>query len=436
MRQLTLAIAGAGARAQQHVDTIACLPEHYRITAVSDARRDRAEAMAARCGAAAFADPVRMLDEAQPDALFVIVPPDGHHPLAVAAAERGIHVLCEVPISITLPLADLMIDACKRARVVLEICENVPRKPAERLKYEVVRRGLLGTIVLARLWYASGAYHGISAVRRLLPGRAARAWGFRRTLPGVSQTDFTGLIQDTQDWEFGHFAWSAGDSDGVQTATLLYEQPPRPGARNSWEIVGTHGRITDNDVHLLKELPDWRRREVTYPIKYETAPIPGRDGAERLVRAWIETDPPVVWETPDAAWPVPSGQDDVARASQLLTFHRAVTKGTPPEYGAHEARTDLELLLALRESARHGSAPVDLPLRAVTDHERALHEEYRLTYGHDPLAGPAQTATALYPRGGITHGVTHERIGEIVSGAATGASGVGAGASGSTGKGA
>jgi hypothetical protein len=48
---------------------------------------------------------------------------------------------------------------------------------------------------------------------------------------------------------------------------------------------------------------------------------------------------------------------------------------------------------------------VELPLREVTTHERALHEQYRRTYGHDPIDQWREALTGLYPRGGITHGV-------------------------------
>jgi predicted dehydrogenase len=418
MRQLRIAVVGSGVRAQDHLETLAQLPEHYQLVAISDVQRRRAADAAERRGIPAYTNPLKMLDESRPDVLFVIIPPDGHHPITVAAAQRGVHVLCETPISITLSLADLMIDACQRAGVVLEVCENLPRMPRERLKQEIVRSGLIGAVNLVRLQYCTGSYHGIGGVRKVLPGQALRVWGFRRMMPAAPQKEFNGLIQDTQDWESAYFAF--GDhSRGQEIATLLYEQPPRPGERNSWEIVGTRGRITDDHVHLREDTADGGWREVTYPISYVTQRrlvtpwgIPATV-TETLVRAVVSTNPPVVWENPDAALGLPFDEDKAARANQLLTFHRAVTEGSPPEYGAAEARTDIELLLALRESARKGSVPVDLPLREPTSHEQALHDEYRLTYGRDPFAPLQETATAFYPRGGISHGVTHERIAEI-----------------------
>ncbi|HEY8746073.1 MAG TPA: hypothetical protein VIU62_23530, partial [Chloroflexota bacterium] len=67
---------------------------------------------------------------------------------------------------------------------------------------------------------------------------------------------------------------------------------------------------------------------------------------------------------------------------------------------------DLELLIALRESARRGSTAVTLPLVAETEHERTLHASYRQTYGHDPVTQWREAIGQLYPRGGITHGIT------------------------------
>ncbi len=210
---LRIAVAGAGARAQDHLAAIGRLSRHWQLAGVSDVRADRAQAAGAQFGAPAFADPIALLEETRPDALFIVVPPDGHHPLAIAAAERGVHVITEVPISITLPLADLMIDACRVHGVVLEVAENAVRRPVERLRQEVVRRGLLGPPTVARMTYTSGSYHGIGAVCAALgevgETLPAQAWGWRHDLPMPPNVDFTGLEKRTHDWEFGVFRWSA-----------------------------------------------------------------------------------------------------------------------------------------------------------------------------------------------------------------------------------
>jgi predicted dehydrogenase len=126
---LRVAVIGAGARAQDHLAAIARMPQYWQLSGVCDARPDRAQAASEQHGVPAFGDPLQLLSDTRADAVLVIVPPDGHHPLVLAAAERGVHVMTEVPISISLPLADLMIEACRRSHVVLEVAENVWRRP-------------------------------------------------------------------------------------------------------------------------------------------------------------------------------------------------------------------------------------------------------------------------------------------------------------------
>jgi hypothetical protein len=116
----------------------------------------------------------------------------------------------------------------------------------------------------------------------------------------------------------------------------------------------------------------------------------------------------VVWENPLLGrWtPVEKGRPgDLSAAWQLVSFYESIVEKKPAWYGAAAGRRDIELLIALRDSARHGSLSVDLPLRETTAHEEALHEQYRHTYGHDPVHEWREALTKLYPRGGITHGV-------------------------------
>src|SRR5262245_26663557 len=119
MEILKIAVAGAGRRAQSHLNAIRRLSDHYQLVAVCDVDPARAEEVAGRFGAAAFSHPLKMLDEARPDLVEVIVPPEGHHLLACAAAERGVHVISETPFAITLPCVDAMIRAAREHRVKL-----------------------------------------------------------------------------------------------------------------------------------------------------------------------------------------------------------------------------------------------------------------------------------------------------------------------------
>ncbi|MFQ6031465.1 MAG: Gfo/Idh/MocA family oxidoreductase [Candidatus Zixiibacteriota bacterium] len=88
--------------------------------------------------------------------------------------------------------------------------------------------------------------------------------------------------------------------------------------------------------------------------------------------------------------------DDVARAAAHYSIYRAVVEDIEPEYGAVSARKDMEILIAIRESARKGSLPIELPLTEITEYERGIHESYRSRYGHNPLEVGRKEALTAY----------------------------------------
>jgi hypothetical protein len=257
--------------------------------------------------------------------------------------------------------------------------------------------------------YTSGAYHGVGAICAAL-GEVGetlpeRAWGWRHDLPALPSIDFTGLEKRTHDWELGVFRWPSSGSDDPGL-TLTYEQPPRPGGRNAWEVNGPQGRTAGEEVSLLSSA-DGKISERRYTMQRETETVNGVEVLARMVLPVEGPGGPVVWENPYASLGIPATapDNDLVDTAQLLDFYHSVVDGAPTAYGVQRARRDLELLMAVRDSARHGSAPVDLPLREITDHERALHATYHETYGHDPVTEWREAFGQLYPRGGITHGV-------------------------------
>lgn len=272
--------------------------------------------------------------------------------------------------------------------------------PAGPLRMAVAGAGTRAQVHLAAI-AALPAYWRLAGVCDVQP---ERAWGWRHDVPTVPQVDFTGLERTTHDWECGVFRWSRDAATGHPGPTLIYEQPPRPGVRNHWEVVGPRGRSAGEEV-LLVEPSGGRPIERRYTIAQETTVV---GGVEVLARAVLPVDPPIVWENPLLGKWSPSDEGhggELTAAQQLVDFYHAVVDGAPPAYGAATARRDIELLIAVRESARKGSMPIALPLLEPTEHEQSLHEQYRQTYGHDPVTEWREALSQLYPRGGITHGV-------------------------------
>ena len=371
MKRLRIAVVGTGGRAKAHLSTIPKLGSIYQLVGVCDIDGDRAADTAQRMSVSGYTDIETLIEMESPEVILITVGPDGHHVITEIAASYGVHVITETPISTTLPCADRMIDAAARYSVKLEVAENVWRWPHERLKRKIVDAGLIGEITHVHLWYISGSYHGMNAIRTLVGSEAVRVVGHAKEIDGSS-------------WEVGIVEFENGVS-------LVYEFPTRRRS-NYWEIDGTKGAIVGNELLLYRETG-----AETYPIQTVMTKV---DGVTVVDHARVDTDPPVIWQNPLKAFGL-ADADDVARGAGLHSIYRAIVEGVEPEYGAVNGRTDQEILIAIRESARNGGKPIDLPLTEITGHEENLHWEYHARYGVDPFDPIERQKSILFPQRGV-----------------------------------
>ena len=386
MRILRIAVVGVGAyetsRARAYLAAIKKLADRYLLCALSDYSQQSLYAAGGRFGVKAlYTDVEEMISEEEPDVVFVLVPTDGQSVMALTAARHKCHILTEIPYAITLPVGDAVAEACLENRVKWEVAENVWLWPHERLKREIVKAGFLGKITHARLWYTSGSYHGFNAVHMILRREAKRVLGYAQLVEAPPYTSYGGTKEETSWWESGIIEFEGG-------VVCLYEKPPWPGVRRShWEIEGTQGYLTGNgvkdDLVLYKD-----GGQIRYPFQdlYEEI-----DGEQVLAGVRVDTEPPIIWQNPFKQYRF-SQFDDVAKASILCSLHRAVTENAEPEYGAANARRDMEIWIVIRESAQRGNIWVSLPLNGMTGLERRVHEVYISRYGHDPIK---ETASLL-----------------------------------------
>lgn len=371
MKRLKIAVVGTGGRAGAHLSTLPKLESIYQLVGVCDIDKIRATEVAQRLSVSGYTDIETLIERESPDLILITVPPDGHHVITEIAASHGVHVITETPISTTLPCADRMIDAAARYGVKLEVAENVWRWPHERLKRKIVDAGLIGEITHAHLWYTSGSYHGMNAIRTLVQSEAVRVVGHAK--------------------EIGSSSWEVGVVEFENGVSLVYELPTRRRG-NYWEIDGIEGAIIGNELLLYRD-----GRTETYPIQTVTMEV---DGVSVVDHARVDTDPPIIWDNPLKVFGLENA-DDVARGAELYSIYRAIVEGVEPEYGALNGRTDQEILIAIRESARNGGEPIDLPLTEITGHEENLHREYRERYGVDPFDPIEKQKSILFPQRGV-----------------------------------
>ena len=376
MKKLRIAVIGVGsmpeARSTGHLDVIARLSDKYEFCACCDIDRKRLKEAGERYAVKAlYTDLDDMLRQEKPDVAYRLTPTDSTTMVCIKVAEAGVHLINEIPIATTLPQADAIIDACKRNGVKLEVAENVWVWPQEKLKQKIVRQGLLGKITHARLKYPCGSYHGFNAVRMILGTEPKRVMGYAGEVDVQPQKSYGGSPMNKTFFEVGVVEFP----DNV---CCTYELPPKGRQwRKNWDIEGTDGQIYGDTLMLVD-----RSAETEYPIRsiYERI-----DGEQILKEVRVDTSPPVIWENPYKSYRI-SDADGVAKAAILDSMYRAVTEDTEPAYGGENARRDLEIWIAVRESALQGNKWIELPLTEFTEIERRLTEAFRERYGCDPVA--------------------------------------------------
>jgi len=276
--------------------------------------------------------------------------------------------------------------------VKLEVCEQVWLWAKEQLKRKIIAAGLIGEMAHARAYYTNKAdYHGINAARVLIGSPARRVLGYTQEVAVAPfEERMGGAIRRQDRWDHAVIEFEGG-------LTCLFSSPPRARLSARWDVEGSLGQLFGDEL-CIGSLSEFRR----YPFVQENTTVNGKQVLDHIR---VDTDPPVVFENPYRAYGAEDG-DELARMQLLLGMHRAITEGGEPEYGAENACRDLEILLAMRESARRGNTWVNLPLTEETELEQRIEAEFRRLYGHDPRASEA-LAGVNFPAGGARYTVAN-----------------------------
>lgn len=390
MEVLKLAVVGTGGRAGAHLATIPKLRDRFRLVSVCDLDPERAGNAGVQHGVPSYTDAVKLLDESKPDVILIATPPEGHHVLVRHAAERGVHAISETPMSFSLACANQMLEDAKQFRTLLEVSENVRRWPLERFKRVVVDSGVLGIVTQIHCWYASGGYHGISAVRNLAVDPARNVIGHGQNVQTGSGYWFDPFLRRSvgedprtptappnpapgsrvATWELGVVTFENG-------VIAVYQYPIARVRGNHWEVYATEGEIIAGEFYRYE---GGSRK----PLPVETI-FTEVEGVRTIAAIRLTVDgQEVLWENPLRNYPL-SDADEIARADGMVSIHRAATEGAELDYGGIGGYRDLEIMIGTRESALRGNAPVSLPIALPISYDRIQHARFEERYGHHPL---------------------------------------------------
>jgi predicted dehydrogenase len=141
------------------------------IVALCDTNADAlAEAGKAANSDRLYTDYEQMLDEVHPDAVLISTPMQLHATQAIAALQRGIHVMSEVTAGVSLDECRALVETARKSAAIYMMAENYCYEKQNVLVREMIRRGVFGEV-----YYAEGEYiHCDKALQERTPWR--RIW--------------------------------------------------------------------------------------------------------------------------------------------------------------------------------------------------------------------------------------------------------------------
>ena len=392
MDKLGVGVIGCGSIAQlSHFASIDELPE-TELIATCDRDEKRAEEMAKKWKAKGkwYKDYRKMLEKEKMDIVIIATPQSYHHEQAIAAAEKGIHLFVEKPMTCTNKEAWEIVEAAEKAKVKLMVGCNQRFWPQHQIGKELIEKGVIGDIKMGRSslhesWKlfperlsftdfrrradegASAALlevavHRIDLIRWLIGSEVKRVVGIAKRI--ASPEEYT-LLDDAM-WmimEFENGSISAVSSDRFS-----------PAVSNITEIYGTEGTmflsseatnpfqsvplaIYSNKDYTWDELPDvmrkWFYPQTFWPDDFLAKPVPKR---------WISISPPREW----------------SYSKMLKYFIECIQEDKEPELtSGRDGAKVIEIICAVFKSMETNSW-VDLPLK-----EEVVPPQYKPYYGRE-----------------------------------------------------
>lgn len=336
-----LGIIGGGGISDTHARA-AIEVDGVEITAFFGANQDKIELLSRKYGGAPYLEFERFLTHKPLDAVIIGSPSGLHAQEGIECARRGLHVLVEKPIDVTVEKTEALIKECDQMNVKLAVCfQDRFSADGVRLK-QLIDRGGLGKLILVSgsvKWYRPPEYYRSSRWR----GKIALDGGGALMNQGIHTVDL--------------LLWLVGNVERVyaKSLTALHD------IESEDTLVATL-EFANGAIGTLEAATS------AYPGYDRRIEITGSEGTiifahDRIVRADLNTPLPGGLQTTlqdtnrSSSSPVVS---DVTGHKRILEdFVNAITSNTEPRCDGREGRRSVNLVQAIYESARRGQ-PVEV----------------------------------------------------------------------------
>jgi len=345
MKRLRVGVIGCGLIAQvMHLNYLRELSERYEIAALCDISQSVREACARDYNVAKTLGDWRDLLREKLDAVLILTP-GSHAPIAIAAAEAGIHVLVEKPMCFSVAEGHEMIAAAAHAGVVLMVAYNKQYDPAfVRLREEAKALQDLRLIRVTTLesplkpyvdhyvLHKGGAVSSdlLASLNADTDQRITKAIG---TKDPLSRKAYHLILLDSMVHEFNVIRGVLGEPDELSFADIR---------ENGLTAILRYGpaQCTINWV----DLPGIARYHMEFAFY-----TPGRRLTLSFPSPFLRSAPTLlIDEGGDAASAKSYRNEEVVSYSEsfkeeLLHFHECVTKGLAPRTSGPDSLRDIAL---------------------------------------------------------------------------------------------
>lgn len=286
----------------------------------------------------------KALDDPDVGAFSICLPHDLHAPVAIEAAQRGKHILCEKPMAASLEEADRMIEAAEQAGVILMIAESVRFNPVFQKVRKLLQNGVIGQPALIQMTREAYLTRSFLADRRWYLDRQSAAGGIMMS-GGIHDFETTRML--------------IGEVKSVYALQARQRFAEMKGDDTSIAMVkfhdGTVGTLVES--FIMKSLVTAAGPEVhTLRIDGDLGSLSLQDG--QTIRLFSEREdflPQGVLAQHELYVP----ESDIFVA-EIEHFLRSIRTGEEPITSGRSQRKPLEIVLAVYQSMESGQ-PVVLP---------------------------------------------------------------------------
>jgi scyllo-inositol 2-dehydrogenase (NADP+) len=321
-----------------HCATLREMTDRFRVVAVADPMEARREQAEAELGCQTFAEPERLIGEAEIDLLVVASPNRMHAAHATRGLETGRHVLVEKPMAMSVDEADTLIETAERCGRLLAPFQNRRYEPHFQQVMKIIRSGVLGQIVQVRLaWHSFGRRwdwqtlkefgggllnnngpHLIDHALEVFGPTEPRVWvDLQRVLTSGDAEDHIKLVLHGE---------GAPTVDVELTSACAYPQ-------DRWHIMGSAGALRGNEDALEWKTVDW---STLPPRPLDRTPTPDRSYNKETL-PWVVNR----WEKP-----ANTPREYTAFYQDL---HESIAHGRPLVVSPESVRRQLAVIAACRE---------------------------------------------------------------------------------------